>query len=451
MTETLGQRIAQRRRMLSLSQEALGEKMGMSRQAISKWESDVAIPEVDRLIEMSKFFDVSVGWLLGTESQNEEAEVPLVSIIPTAPEPTPSLPDPEPAPQPPQEPSPRNPLAWIAVVSSVVAVVSLILAILAYAREIPAPIEVPDAQLSQEDKNYIASVMQDMEYIRLRNENIHEGLIERRLECDNVEKQLEALQAYVYSMSNASGLVEGPTEYEQFISWNLVGSLNSSHTKAKLAFSCQPFIHIGIQDVQLYILQGGTTVDYFNCILYEEMNIFYADFDLPLENGYRYEVSLVYDSGKSEQFELTGHGLSDLQDAAAPQVKSAQRASDYFSDVSYQEITLAAPALLPDTYQWHWHSLRLVHYHNGKVYAEHDITATIKDLYRKGDTLSFSLQGKPFSTSDSKDGDVHEIRLEGDLKITAIGGVIEPIYYEYSILLETWNNNGGKLTLADAA
>ena len=44
---TLGQRIAERRKMLGLSQEALGEKLGVSRQAISIWESDSAVPEID--------------------------------------------------------------------------------------------------------------------------------------------------------------------------------------------------------------------------------------------------------------------------------------------------------------------------------------------------------------------------------------------------------------------
>ena len=44
---TMGQRIAEERKTLGLSQEALGEKMGVSRQAISKWESDAAIPDID--------------------------------------------------------------------------------------------------------------------------------------------------------------------------------------------------------------------------------------------------------------------------------------------------------------------------------------------------------------------------------------------------------------------
>ena len=39
---TIGQRIAEQRKRKGLSQEALGDKMGVSRQAISKWESEVS-------------------------------------------------------------------------------------------------------------------------------------------------------------------------------------------------------------------------------------------------------------------------------------------------------------------------------------------------------------------------------------------------------------------------
>ena len=41
---TIGQTIAAERRKLGLSQEQLGEKMGVTRQSISKWESDAALP-----------------------------------------------------------------------------------------------------------------------------------------------------------------------------------------------------------------------------------------------------------------------------------------------------------------------------------------------------------------------------------------------------------------------
>lgn len=64
---TIGQRIAQKRKELGLSQEALGEKLGVSRQSIYKWESDTTLPEIEKLVALSRLFEVSVGWLLGVE------------------------------------------------------------------------------------------------------------------------------------------------------------------------------------------------------------------------------------------------------------------------------------------------------------------------------------------------------------------------------------------------
>jgi len=69
---TIGQRIAQKRKELGLSQEGLGEQLGVSRQAIYKWESDASLPEIDKLITLSKIFSVSVGWLLGVEEDGPE-------------------------------------------------------------------------------------------------------------------------------------------------------------------------------------------------------------------------------------------------------------------------------------------------------------------------------------------------------------------------------------------
>ena len=64
---TVGQRIAQKRKELGLSQEGLGEKLGVSRQAIYKWESDATLPEIEKLVTLSRIFSVPVGWLLGVE------------------------------------------------------------------------------------------------------------------------------------------------------------------------------------------------------------------------------------------------------------------------------------------------------------------------------------------------------------------------------------------------
>lgn len=68
---TLGVRIQEGRKAAGLSQEALGEKLQVSRQAVSKWESDAAIPELDKLIAMSRIFGVTIEQLLGI--QREEA------------------------------------------------------------------------------------------------------------------------------------------------------------------------------------------------------------------------------------------------------------------------------------------------------------------------------------------------------------------------------------------
>lgn len=64
---TTGQRIAQKRREAGLSQEQLGQQLGVSRQAIYKWESDASMPEVEKLVALSRLFAVPVGWLLGEE------------------------------------------------------------------------------------------------------------------------------------------------------------------------------------------------------------------------------------------------------------------------------------------------------------------------------------------------------------------------------------------------
>lgn len=71
---TTGQRIAAHRRALGLSQEALGARLGVSRQAIYKWESDAAMPEIEKLVALSRLFGVSVGALLGVEEAAQPSE-----------------------------------------------------------------------------------------------------------------------------------------------------------------------------------------------------------------------------------------------------------------------------------------------------------------------------------------------------------------------------------------
>lgn len=71
---TLGGRIQTYRKAAGLSQEALGERLGVSRQAVSRWEADAAVPELEKLIAMSRLFGVTVGALLGVEPPAGAAE-----------------------------------------------------------------------------------------------------------------------------------------------------------------------------------------------------------------------------------------------------------------------------------------------------------------------------------------------------------------------------------------
>ena len=52
------------RKSNNLTQEQLAEKLDVSRQSVSKWETDQAIPEVDKLISLSKTFNVTIDYLL---------------------------------------------------------------------------------------------------------------------------------------------------------------------------------------------------------------------------------------------------------------------------------------------------------------------------------------------------------------------------------------------------
>ena len=64
---TLGEKIVKQRKELNYTQEQLADILGVSRQSISKWESDIAYPETDKLIELGKLFNCSMDYLLREE------------------------------------------------------------------------------------------------------------------------------------------------------------------------------------------------------------------------------------------------------------------------------------------------------------------------------------------------------------------------------------------------
>ncbi len=65
----LSEKIYSLRKKQGLSQEQLAEKLNVSRQAISKWESGVSTPESDKLIVISEYFGVSLDFLMKHQSE----------------------------------------------------------------------------------------------------------------------------------------------------------------------------------------------------------------------------------------------------------------------------------------------------------------------------------------------------------------------------------------------
>lgn len=70
----LGDRILTLRKSVGLSQEQLAEVVGVSRQAISKWETNQTAPELDNLIQLASAFSVSTDELLGIEAEGNTGE-----------------------------------------------------------------------------------------------------------------------------------------------------------------------------------------------------------------------------------------------------------------------------------------------------------------------------------------------------------------------------------------
>jgi len=71
--DEIGKDIARRRKAQGLSQEELANQLGVTRQAVSKWESGAALPSVDNMVELARVFDASVDELLRLEHAGRES------------------------------------------------------------------------------------------------------------------------------------------------------------------------------------------------------------------------------------------------------------------------------------------------------------------------------------------------------------------------------------------
>ncbi len=68
----MGERLLKLRNQSSLTQEELAERLDVSRQSISKWELNKTLPDVDKLIQLSEMYQVSIDYLIKGEEAGEE-------------------------------------------------------------------------------------------------------------------------------------------------------------------------------------------------------------------------------------------------------------------------------------------------------------------------------------------------------------------------------------------
>ena len=67
---TTGEKLSNLRKQNNYTQEELADIMNVSRQSVSRWESDIAFPETEKLIALSKLYNCSIDYLL--QNDNDE-------------------------------------------------------------------------------------------------------------------------------------------------------------------------------------------------------------------------------------------------------------------------------------------------------------------------------------------------------------------------------------------
>ena len=77
---TLGEKLAKLRRDNNYTQEQLAQILGVSRQAVSKWESDAAYPETEKLIRLGKLYHCSMDYLLLDQVSEQPGEAVVTRI-----------------------------------------------------------------------------------------------------------------------------------------------------------------------------------------------------------------------------------------------------------------------------------------------------------------------------------------------------------------------------------
>lgn len=82
---TLGENIVRLRTQKNWSQGDLADALDISRQSVSKWETDASIPELDKLLKLSELFGVTLDELVrGEDAPKSETAAPAAQAVPAS-------------------------------------------------------------------------------------------------------------------------------------------------------------------------------------------------------------------------------------------------------------------------------------------------------------------------------------------------------------------------------
>lgn len=444
MTDTtLGQRIAEGRKKLGLSQEAFGDRLGVSRQAASKWESDAAVPEIDKLITMSKIFGVSIGWLLGVEDPesptegtlSEEQLAAVTELLCRYPTPCPE----------------RKNRKWLVAACAAGLVVSLTVGILGLflpKSKTLIQTEDPDPALQSQIDSLIEqnvglqSQIVELTTQRSETEKIQDKILsEQAKEIDALRQQLDELNTKPEEDDTTVVPDQIHPANDLLDSWALSPKIDIVNNTIALRFS--GFTELEAAEARLIAILGGHEMASKVC---ERTTTGYtAEMSLPAVDGYTYYFVLLHQDGTRQQTELAGHGLSFLSSGMQPGFTFTTGAPVGNGSRSFwicsPSVILEAPELIPESVQCQWSGLRIVYYHNGEAVEQKDLTEALSDISMYDRQLAFDLYTVTFDFADTAEGSSHSLRLEGSVAANGLE-------HTFSLPLGDWVLCSGKL--ADA-
>ena len=341
MTQTtIGQRISGRRKLQNLSQEALAQQLQVSRQAVSKWEADSAIPEIDKLIALSRIFGVSVGWLLGTESESELAFSESLSDA--------------------QLQALEQLLARYQSVPRRMRCISCLLALCVL----------------------VAAVI-----FCIRSQNRIDTLT---AENANTLKRIAAmaednrkLQIQIDSMN---ALLEEQAQEGKLLSWiQILPAIKDDMKTVKLQFYCAP--KVLPENTSAYIVLTNPALSVEQRLACHPMGqLLFVQTEVPLADGYRYSFLLVSDSGFQEQI-ISGEGtpLGYCQDFDTGlhfyvDPKAEARTQWSAGDQQYRfDLPVYTPLLLPDNAKVGYEDVLLTLKLDGQILWESSCRDSLRD------------------------------------------------------------------------